>query len=252
MKPPELDILAFGAHPDDCELFCGGLLLKMRNEGYTIGLADLTKGELSTKGSVQERKQEAEEAASFLDAQFRRSLDMPDGYLEPSRERKEKVARLVRQKRPRVVLLPYWDDFHPDHEAASKIVYDGCVLASRRAVDTEDRYFAVQKLIYYMQHHEFSPSFVVDVSGVWEEKLNLVKIFRSQVGGSDQEEGPETNLSSDEFLDRFRARHMQYGREIGVTYGEPYKVRGSVPLEDPVQVWADGEPAPFLRPTSGA
>lgn len=259
MKESKLDAMAFGAHPDDAELGCGGLLVKWSRKGYRLGITDLTKSELSTRGTPESREREAQQATEFLGLDVREQMEFPDGHLKVTRERKEKVAERIRKHRPRIILAPYWDDFHPDHEAASNLVYEASVLASRAAHESDHPYFATQKIVYYMIHHDFDPSFVVDISDVWKEKKKLVRMYRTQL--HEEESGgdvdvktsnlPRTNLSDRQFMDRYRSRHVLWGREIGVSYGEPYYVRGSVPVEDPVETFADGKLRDHLRPTSG-
>lgn len=251
MKESKLDVMAVGAHPDDVELGCGGLLLQLKKKGYQLGIVDLTEGEMATKGTVESRQKEAREASEVLGADARVQMNFPDGHLSVTRDRKEKLAEKIREHRPKIILAPHREDFHPDHEAAGSLVREASLLASRAEHRSDHPHFAVQKVVSYMIHHSFDPAFVVDITDTWEEKLDLVRIFRSQLGDRETESGPDTNLSSEGFLERFRARHLMWGREIGVRYGEPYYVRGGVPLADPVERWAGGDLQDHIRPTSG-
>lgn len=245
-----VDVLAFGAHPDDVEIWCGGLMLSLRDQGYRLAIVDLTRGEMSTKGDVESRKHESETAAEILGA-TRVSMDFEDGFLTCNRREKERAAEVIRRFRPKIVLLPHEEDYHPDHCCASRIAYEGAMLASREKFRTDQPAWAVQKMIYYMSHHTFSPSFIVDVTDIWEEKIELVKSYRSQFSDSKDDDERLTNLSSDGWFDRFRARHLQYGREIHVQYGEPYQVSGSVPVDDPVELFTPETPRDYIPPTSG-
>lgn len=243
-----LDLLAIGAHPDDVEIWAGGLMLRMRNQGYQLGILDLTRGEMSTKGTVESRKQEAEQAASMLDAR-RIQLEFEDGFLTCSRREITEVARIIRKLRPRIVLHHHQEDFHPDHESAGEVAYKACILASRKKFETDQSAWAVQKMISFMAHDSFSPSFVVDVTDVWEQKKELIKCYRSQITHTNSDDR-ETNLSSDEWFDRFRARHLKFGRSIHAQFGEPYKIDGSVPVPDPVSTFTPDELRDYIPPSS--
>src|SRR5690348_8808294 len=170
----DLDILAIAAHRDDVEQTCGGTLLKMAEVGHRTGILDLTQGEMGTRGSAEERAQEAAEAAKILQVSWREALDIPDGRVENTWENRLKVARVIRQTRPRVVILPYWEGRHPDHYMASKLGYEACFLAGLAKLAVSSQPSAVSseqplphrpfKIIYATLYHDVRPTFVVDIS----------------------------------------------------------------------------------------
>src|SRR5215472_11256680 len=214
----QLDILAVAAHRDDVEQTCGGTLLKMAGHGHRTGILDLTQGEMGTRGSSEERAQEAAEAAKILRVSWREALDIPDGRVENTWENRLKLARVIRQTRPRVVILPYWKGRHPDHYTAAKLGYEACFLAGLAKLDldralTEKSSTFSQvasaiasvasgekqrshqqlapyrpfKIIYATLYYEVRPTFVVDITDQFEARFEALMAYKSQF--SDQEAG---------------------------------------------------------------
>src|SRR5438067_7073245 len=186
-----LDILALAAHRDDVEQTCGGTLLKMAQRGHRTGILDLTQGEMGTRGTVQDRAREAEEAAKILCVSWRQALDIPDGRVENTWENRLKVARVIREQKPRVMILPYWKGRHPDHYTASVLGYEACFLAGLAKLDTgaarapSPAGFGASphrpfKIVYATLYYDISPTFVVDISDQFEARFQSLMAYKSQ------------------------------------------------------------------------
>ncbi|WP_164018914.1 bacillithiol biosynthesis deacetylase BshB1 [Pyxidicoccus trucidator] len=241
-----LDVLAFGPHPDDVELFCGGLLARMAGQGYRTGIVDLTRGEKSSRGTPETRAQETEAASQALGLSLRENLGLPDGWLSPwagfdapetERARTSAVARVVevlRRLRPELVVVPWEEERHPDHEAASALVTRALFFAGVRKFEAEPpgAPFTPRQVLYYPLRHLAEPSFVVDVSSVYERKRAAVRCYASQV--QPRPDAPPTLVGSPLSLSSLEARDAFYGAQVGVAHGEPYVVRETLGLADPV------------------
>lgn len=227
-----LDILALAAHRDDVEQTCGGTLLKMAQSGYRTGILDLTQGEMGTRGMAEDRAREAAEAARILCVSWREALDIPDGRVENTWENRLKVAGILRETRPRVLILPYWKGRHPDHYTASVLGYEACFLAGlgkleipgaskRDTRQTADpgphRPF---KIIYATLYYDVRPSFVVDITDQFEDRLRSLMAYKSQF--SDQDAGSGIFPAQAEIRSRVEAMARFYGMLGGVTYAEPF------------------------------
>jgi len=238
--PNNLDILAIAAHRDDVEQTCGGTLLKMAQQGYKTGILDLTRGEMGTRGNAEEREQEASDAAKILEVSWREALDIPDGRVENTWENRTKVARVIREQRPRVVILPYWEGRHPDHYVTSKLGYEACFLAGLAKLDTsgpgankversyelhaalsaEDQPHRPFKIVYATLYYDVRPTFVVDISEQFEARFQSLMAYKSQF--SDQEAGHDIFPAQEEIRARVEAMARFYGMLGGVTYAEPF------------------------------
>ena len=232
----KLDVLAIGAHPDDIELTCSGTLIKMVGQGRKVGILDLTEGELGTRGNKKIRAREAAAAASLIGVTVRQNLGLPDGNIENTLKNRLKIVRVLRALRPEILLLPYSVDRHPDHEHAHRLGREAWFLSGLEKVGTTHRGrsqepFRPRAYYYYMQWHEFEPSFIVDVTAQYERRLEVVKAFRSQFYDPANKER-ETILSTPEFLDRIRTRLEYYGDKIGTTYGEPFGSPKALRIDD--------------------
>jgi N-acetylglucosamine malate deacetylase 1 len=219
---PQLDILALAAHRDDVEQTCGGTLLKMAQRGHRTGILDLTQGEMGTRGSAEDRASEAAEAAKILCTSWRQALDIPDGRVENTWENRLKVVRILREQRPRVVILPYWKGRHPDHYTASVLGYEACFLAGLAKLDVEGatnphRPF---KIIYATLYYDVRPTFVVDITEQFEARLESLMAYKTQF--SDQEAGKGIFPARDEIRSRIESMARFYGMLGGVTYAEPF------------------------------
>jgi len=231
-----VDVLAFGPHPDDVEMGCGGTLIKLRKMGYTTGIADLTGGEAGSRGSRDIRFREAENAGKILGIQFRENLDLGDGRLWNTDESRERVVKVIRERQPRIVLTAHWLDDHPDHVQGAYLVKDAFYAAGFKNVYPEAAFHRPKSLIYFMCRQEFKPTFIVDITDEFNQKMAAIEEFSSQFykEGSDE---PETPLSMPDFLDMFMVRARYYGRMIGRTYAEPFFTRYPPPVHDPVSIW---------------
>jgi N-acetylglucosamine malate deacetylase 1 len=236
MSAPTLDILALAAHRDDVEQTCGGTLLKMAQLGHRTGILDLTRGEMGTRGSAEDRAREAEDAAKILRTSWRQALDIPDGRVENTWENRLKVVRVLREQKPRVVILPYWKGRHPDHYTASVLGYEACFLAglakldvgvvSMAAGDSPARVDLVLpphrpfKIIYATLYYDVRPTFVVDITEQFDIRLQALMAYKSQF--SDQDAGKGIFPARDEIRSRTEAMARFYGILGGVTYAEPF------------------------------
>ncbi len=235
--PTPLDILAIAAHRDDVEQTCGGTLLKMAQRGHRTGILDLTQGEMGTRGTAEDRAREAAEAAKILCVSWRQALDIPDGRVENTWENRLKVARVIREQRPRVVILPYWKGRHPDHYKASVLGYEACFLAGLAKLDVSHALSSQQssfsqeiagksaahrpyKIIYATLYYDVRPTFVVDITEQFETRFQALIAYKSQF--SDQEAGKGIFPAEAEIRSRIEAMARFYGLLGGVTYAEPF------------------------------
>lgn len=221
-----VDILAFSTHPDDVELACGGTLILAARAGLGVGLADLTAGEAATRGTPDLRRAEAEEAARRLGVTWRTCLGLPDGRVGETPDQADAIVRIIRTARPRIVLLPYPQDRHPDHAAAARLIERAAFLARLRGRPGESPH-AVGRLLHYCGHHPFAPSVVVDVSAVWAQRMHALAAHASQFGAAG---GAPTALSGGDFLRYVEARAVCHGALIGAAHGEGFAMAGPVAL----------------------
>jgi len=252
-----LDILALAAHRDDVEQTCGGTLLKMAERGYRTGILDLTQGEMGTRGTAEDRAREAEGAARILKVSWRQALDIPDGRVENTWENRLKVARVLREVRPRVLILPYWEGRHPDHYTASVLGYEAAFLAGLKKLDLSLQFPAPGsqsqpgsgnssaviegkehlsphrpfKIIYASLYRDVRPTFVVDISNQFEARFASLMAYKSQF--TDQDAGSGIFPAQAEIRARIESMARFYGMMGGVTFAEPF-VQKEVGLVDDV------------------
>jgi bacillithiol biosynthesis deacetylase BshB1 len=222
----EINILAFGAHPDDVEISCSGTLLKHIAMGKTVGIIDLTQGELGTRGSAPLRLQEAEAARQLLGVSIRENLAMLDGFFEVNQENKLKVVKMIRKYRPQLVLANSIHDRHPDHGRASQLVSEACFLAGLPKVETALNGIAQEAwrpsaVYHYIQDRYIRPDVVFDVTPFMEKKIESIQAYSSQFFDP-QSDAPETPISRSDFFDFLRSRAKEFGRPIGAEYGEGF------------------------------
>ncbi|PKM81565.1 MAG: bacillithiol biosynthesis deacetylase BshB1 [Firmicutes bacterium HGW-Firmicutes-14] len=234
-NPETVDILAFGAHPDDVEIGAGGLIAKETSLGYKVGIIDLTMGEMGSRGTPEIRAEEAETASRILGAEWRMNLKMPDGGITADNENIMKVTRVIRTYRPKILLAPYWDDRHPDHIRTGQIVTEAHFKAGLRKLEPELKAFRPSIIIYYFLNRIESLSFVVDVSLHYEKKREAIGAHYSQFGEGGLK--PLAVLGVKAPLQFIESRDRFYGAQIGVAYGEAFLVRTPVPLDDPMKTW---------------
>jgi len=229
-----LDVLAIAAHPDDVEQTCGGTLLRMAEAGYRTGIVDLTAGEMGTRGTPENRMQEAQAAALILRAGHRENMRFPDARLENTMAGRMTLAAKVRELRPRTVILPYWEARHPDHYHASNIGLEACFLAGLRKFDQYTEPHRPYKVIYASQYANVAPSFVVDISSQFERRMESLLAYRSQYGAS--EAGSDLFPDETEIRERLAAIARFFGNLIGVKYGEAFVVKETMRVDDIVSL----------------
>lgn len=237
MNTTPVDVLAFGAHPDDIELGCAGTLLRLQSLGYKVGIVDMTRGEKGTRGTSEERKLEAAAALEILGFSFRENLDLGDQHLRDSHDRRVKVVECIRRHKPKLVLTHYPEDRHPDHEGAGKLVKQAMFLAGAGNFEAQGEIHTPKRLIYWLSHWVFEPSFYVDISDFYERKLKAAHCFTSQFHNPDSTE-PPTYISSPEFWDHVEARFRYFGDQIRVKYAEGFIMRDPIKIDDPLKQFA--------------
>jgi bacillithiol biosynthesis deacetylase BshB1 len=229
-----LDSLAIAAHPDDIEQTCGGTLIRMAERGYRTGALDLTAGDMGTRGTPEQRLAEAEVAARRLRLDWRGNLGFPDARLENTLSARMTLAVKIRELRPRVVILPYWEGRHPDHYRASELGYEACFLAGLKKLDEYSEPHRPYKVIYASLYANVTPSFVVDISGQFEARMAALLSYESQYGA--QGEGSGLFPQEQEIRERLGAVARFYGNLIGVKYGEPFVVKETMQVDDIVNM----------------
>lgn len=237
----KVNILAVGVHPDDVELSCSGTLLRHIDQGKTVGLLDLTRGELGTRGSAEIRDEEARNAAELMGAAFRVNLEMADGFFQYEPENIKKIIQVIRSCQPDIVLANALDDRHPDHGRAAKLVADACYYSGLVKIPTyddegklQDRW-RPQAVYHYIQDRNLEPDFVVDISPYFEKKMELVRAFRSQFFVPEADEFAEeldSPISGKKFMDFLGAKAASYGRAADFEYAEGFNVGRTPGLTD--------------------
>ena len=229
----KVDILAIGVHPDDIELSCSGTLLSHLDQGKKVGLLDLTRGELGTRGTPELRDQEAADAARLMGASFRENLGMSDGFFQYTKDNILKIIAVIRECRPEIVLANAVRDRHPDHGRASKLIADACYYSGLAKIDTiakdgtQQRHWRPKAVYHYIQDYYLEPDFVVDITDYMDKKLELVAAFGSQFFNPSAKEYAkelETPISSASFWENLRAKAAVVGRPAGFDYGEGFQV----------------------------
>jgi N-acetylglucosamine malate deacetylase 1 len=222
----KLDVLAFGVHPDDVELSCGGVLLVEKRQGKKTGIIDLTQGELGTRGTAETRYTEATEAAKILEVDVRENLKMADGFFENNELNQRKIVETLRKYKPEIVLCNAPTDRHPDHGRSAKLVADASFLSGLQKVESQlngEKQLAWRPkyVLNYIQDRLLIPNFVLDVTDVFEQKLESIKAYKTQFN-SQKDDGQQTYISTPDFLDSVIYRHKWFGKMIGVKYAEGF------------------------------
>nr|MBN2276765.1 bacillithiol biosynthesis deacetylase BshB1 [candidate division Zixibacteria bacterium] len=231
MDDPRLDVLAIAAHRDDIEITCGGTIIKMVDSGKKVGILDLTRGEMGTKGTAEERERDSIEAARIMGIHWRGNLNLPDAGIEITRENKLNIARVIRKFKPELVILPFWIQRHPDHLYASQLGYDACFLAGLKKLEIENEPHRPRKIIYTSSFRDVHHSFFIDVTKQMSRKLDAVAAYKSQFDGSPQsKEIFKPGVDIFEFM-TVTAKH--YGHLVGVDYAEAFCVKENILIDDP-------------------
>jgi bacillithiol biosynthesis deacetylase BshB1 len=231
----KLDILAIGSHPDDVELGCSGTLIAEIKRGKKAGVIDLTQGELGTRGTIETRYQEAADAAKIMGLSVRENLKMRDGFFQNDEEHQLQLIKILRKYQPEIVIANILEDRHPDHGRGGWLAYDACFFSGLRQVKTidddgqEQEKWRPKMLLHYIQDRFYEPNIIVDISHVWEQRMEAIKAYRTQFlpdGSSD----PQTYISSPDFIVALQARARLLGKRIGVRYAEGYISKKSIGL----------------------
>ncbi|MBO6792387.1 MAG: bacillithiol biosynthesis deacetylase BshB1 [Balneolaceae bacterium] len=230
----KLDVLVFAAHPDDAELNAGGTIASLVTEGKKVGIIDLTKGEMGTRGTVETRQIEVDNASKVLGIHYRSNLDLGDSILENNRENQTKIIEELRKLRPDLCLLGAPTDRHPDHGKATRLCMDALFYAGlakfESSIDTQP--WRPTTIVHYMQDRPFEPDFIVDISDHWETKKEAILAFSSQFNVSDPKLEPETYISNQAYFKQIEARARYFGHLAGFEFGEPFqKTNGPVGLQ---------------------
>jgi len=231
-----VDMLVITAHPDDAEMAAGGLIAKMVKRGHSVGIVDLTRGEMGTRGTPEQRTLESAAADEILGVAIRENLGLPDGGLTDSLENRRVVVDVIRRHRPDLVVAPPLDDLHPDHAAVGRLVAAAHYPTGFTKYETGTPPHRPRGVIHMMNHFEFMPTFIVDITDVWETKMAAVMCYGSQLHRKESDE-PMTKVSSPDFLAAFEGRFRHYGSMIGATFGEPFWNARPAPVVDPVTAY---------------
>jgi len=231
MPDPKLDVLAVAAHRDDVEITCGGTLIKLADKNKKVGVLDLTEGEMGTKGTAQQRKKDSVAAAKIMNLSWRGNLGLPDAAVETTMENKLKIAQVIRKFQPGLVILPFWQQRHPDHLAACVLGYDACFLAGLKKLKLAGEPHRPRKIIYSSSFRDVRHSFFVDITEQMSRKLDSVAAYKSQFDGS-----PDSRRIFKPGVDIFEymtitAKH--YGHLVGVEYAEAFCLRENILIDDP-------------------
>jgi bacillithiol biosynthesis deacetylase BshB1 len=232
----KIDVIAFGAHPDDVELSVGGTLLSMAAKGYSTAIVDMTRGELGTRGTPQIRASEAEAAAALLKVTQRRNLMIPDGHVNLSDITRAAVIGVIREWKPTLILAPLEHDLHPDHAWTGRIITEAAFLAGIKRYPVDGEPHRPRTTLRYASHSLMEPNLVVDITEHFEQKRTACLAYKSQFHDPDSKE-PQTYISGKSFWDWWEARARSYGHRIGVAYGEGLLHDGPLPVPDPVQLF---------------
>ena len=240
-----IDVLAVCAHPDDAELGCAGLLLRCKAAGARVGVVDLTRGELGSRGNAALRNEERARATAVLGLDVRLDLDLPDGFVERTVEYRTRLVEVIRSEQPRMLVGPYWEDHHPDHVNTSLLMKDAWWFAGVAKHPGGPTAHRPEAMLFQLSRYVARPSLIVDISEQFATKARAVACYASQLhrppaadGPPDADGEPETYLSRSDFLAAWEGRHRYYGRMIGAEFGEAYLMRNPVPITDPMTLLA--------------
>ena len=227
----EVDVLMFGAHPDDVEWGAGGSALLMKQQGVRFAFIDLTAGEMGSRGTVEERKAESDIAATFAGALSRETLSLPDCGLVDTPESRRLVASAIRRYRPRIVMAPYWEDRHPDHAAAGSMVRNSALFCTLRKLEDGNPPHKPESFLYYLLHNYERPAFVTDISSVYKQKMELLRLHKTQFSKTAAEHGLLPQGLSD-YLYGLESRDRFFGSLIGCRHGEAFVQDRPTPLHN--------------------
>jgi bacillithiol biosynthesis deacetylase BshB1 len=235
----KLDIVVIAAHPDDAEICVGGTLLRLADAGWKIGIIDVTRGEMGSRGTQAEREAETAAANGCLGLPVRLNLGLPDGRVVASVDARERLARMLREHAPDVVLAQHVEDLHPDHAATGRLAREAWYLSGLSRLAEQDSGPSARRprrFYHFMGHVPFDPTLVVDIGPVWERKLELVRCYRSQLEPAHSGDKGEHFLFGADILARMETRARFFGERVGVRVGEPLLSLGPMPIADPLRL----------------
>jgi bacillithiol biosynthesis deacetylase BshB1 len=236
MKNEQVDILCITAHPDDVEISMAGTVIKHVQAGRSVGLVELTAGELGTRGSPELRAKEASEGMKVLGASFRYQLGMPDGFFRADEKSLMQVVKVVREHRPRIVLSNALNDRHPDHGRAASLVAEACFLSGLRRIETGQEAHRPVMVLHAIQDHWQQPDIIVDVTDQWPKKLEALACFKSQFFDPHSKE-PSSMIANPDFMPFLEGRSRQLGRLINTTHGEGFLCARPIGVQDFVDIF---------------
>jgi len=217
----KVDVLVFGAHPDDVELGCGGTVIKLVEQGKKVAIIDLTRGELGTRGTAESRKEECENATKILGVAMRENMNFEDGFFKDDEKHKLALIKKIREYCPEIVITNATTDRHPDHGRGSQIVVDACFLSGLEKVDTKQNVWRPKAIYHYIQFNHLQPDFVINISRQMEKKIEAVKAYKTQFFNADSKE-TETIISKKGFLESVKYRAQDLGRQANCEYAEGF------------------------------
>ncbi|MFC1607064.1 bacillithiol biosynthesis deacetylase BshB1 [Candidatus Latescibacterota bacterium] len=229
-----IDVLCMMAHPDDAEILSGGTLIKLKDQGYRVGILDFTRGEMGTRGDVGQRTKEAACAAEIMGVDVRENLEFPDAQLESTVGNRHRVVEALRKFRPTVVITHDSNNRNPDHTHTSMLVKESCFTAGLAKFDTGQDTHRPNKILFTMEYFEFNPTFIVDITDQFERKMQAVSCYRSQVHNLEYS-GLPTYISSDRFTGEIESRMRYNGSRIHTDYAEVFRMDTPVEIDDLVQ-----------------
>jgi N-acetylglucosamine malate deacetylase 1 len=228
-----VDVLAFSPHPDDADMGCGGLLLKLKSMGYSTGIIDITEAELSSNGDSDTRKKETLNASEILKLDIRENLKIRDAAIADDPENRLKIINIIRKYKPLLAVIPYGKDRHPDHENSSKLVKDAIFISGLKKFKTDAVFCRPKIVISYMLNYQFEPNFIVDISEYYEQKMGVFTAYKSQFQRTNNDQ--PTYINSGYFYDFITSRNKYYGLKINAEYGEPFFIESDIKIDDPVK-----------------
>jgi bacillithiol biosynthesis deacetylase BshB1 len=235
----KLDLLVIAAHPDDAEICVGGTMLRALDAGWKVGIVDVTRGEMGSRGTSTERDAETAAANQHLGLTLRRNLGLPDGRVVSGTEPREALARILREHAPQVVLAQHTEDLHPDHAASGRLAREAWYLSGLSKLAELDGGPAAarpRRFYHFMGHVPFDPTVVVDIGPVWQRKVELVRCYRSQLEPAHEGDRGQHFLFGADILARMETRARFFGERIGVRVGEPLLSLGPIPISDPLRL----------------
>lgn len=237
MLSKKVDILAIGAHPDDIELSAGGTIIKSVKQGKKVAIVDLTQGELGSRGSIETRYEEADNAAKIMGVSYRENVKLADGFFKDDKESLLKLVVAIRKYQPDIVLANAISDRHPDHGRGSDFISRACFLSGLLKIETEfdggqQKHWRPRVVYHYIQDRYIKPDFIVDVSDNKDQKFEAILAYKTQFYQKDKQKGPDTPISGEGFLASLEARLVQFGRDIGVKYGEGFVSERTIGTDD--------------------